>query len=365
MGATNFFHGVSQQTLPTQFRATLSSDVLVPVVVGLAPVHKLKGGASMVNVPYLAIDYGNTVATFGETLRFKPWTLSEFIYAAFQLFNAYDRPAPILINVADPSRHKTDVAQASHPVVSGAVTIQDVDVIRDSVHVVDGTTALVEDTDYVLSYDDDEKLVITLLGTSPPANVSVAYSKMDPTAVTSTDIIGGINVTTGARTGLEVLNSVFTTLDVVPGYLIAPGYSTDPLTAAVMDAKVQSVDGLFHARCGIDLDATTTRTVSAAVTAKGAGTFTDSRMDVFFPRATVGGLQFHISTLWAVIQGVVAFKNHGYPYASASNKRVPIDGLCLEDGTPFPMTRNDANILNAEGIDTCVWWRGGWFTWGN
>lgn len=64
----------------------------------------------------------------------------------------------------------------------------------------------------------------------------------------SDDIIGGIDVSTGAKKGLELVNSVFTKYGVVPGIHHRARYSSDNAVAAVMAAKADSICGLFKGK---------------------------------------------------------------------------------------------------------------------
>ena len=57
--------------------------------------------------------------------------------------------------------------------------------------------------------------------------------------------------------------------------------------------------------------------------------------------------------------------NSGVPYETPSNKPVFIDGLCTSDGTEIVLTKANADVLNAAGINTFLNWIGGWRAWGN
>ena len=67
------------------------------------------------------------------------------------------------------------------------------------------------------------------------ATVSVsAYEYADPSKVAADDIVGGVDGATGKPEGLELVNSVFPMFRILPGTIVAPGWSDDPAVAAVM-----------------------------------------------------------------------------------------------------------------------------------
>ena len=87
------------------------------------------------------------------------------------------------------------------------------------------------------------------------------YEKIDPSAVDKDDIIGGIDISTGAYTGLENLSKVFPLYRLVPGMVLAPGWTHDPEVAAVMTAKASTINGLFKASVLVDVPADTVRKI--------------------------------------------------------------------------------------------------------
>ena len=66
--------------------------------------------------------------------------------------------------------------------------------------------------------------------------------------------MGGVNAATGAETGLEVVRQVFPKLGMVPGILLAPRFSKDPMVCAALQAKCRKINGVFDAVCFVDID---------------------------------------------------------------------------------------------------------------
>jgi len=148
---------------------------------------------------------------------------------------------------------------------------------------------------------------------------------------------------------------------IVPDMILAPGFSDNSNVAAAMAAKAAAINGMFKGRAIVDINAAT---YTAAVTAKTGGSFTEEQI-VCWPCGKLDTMIFHGSTLEAGRIARTDVDNSGVPYESPSNKAVPIDGICLADGTEVILTLAQANILNANGINTFLNFSGGWKAWGN
>ena len=134
-------------------------------------------------------------------------------------------------------KHKKDKKNQSLTFTDGVAAIKDA-VLLDTLKlkVAEAGEALGEN-DYTAAYDDDGTLIITALDTGKLKNVTAAfadYTYLDPSAVTSADIIGGVDNATNEKKGLETLNQVFPLTRLVPGIVMAPGWSHDAAVAAVM-----------------------------------------------------------------------------------------------------------------------------------
>lgn len=375
-------HGVFGNILPTLYRMTQVADVDVPVVVGLAPVHRIAGGATQVNKPFLCLDPGSTLAALGCVTPsaavlgsdWNKWTLNRAFYMCFTILNQFNKPSPVFVNVFNPLVHMTVVPQASLTCTNKVITIPlaTADVIMDSVVVKDttGVTTLVLGVNYVVGYAANGDFQITILDASPTATYKVNYNKVDTSTITATTIIGGTDAN-NRNTGLSVINDVWPQLNIVPGILIAPGYMNNVLVTTAADALVQSVNGQFKARTIVNLDdATNAKSPTTALTMKGTLAAVDSRMDVLWPPiCQFGPLNIDAPTVNAFLQGSVTqdpTMGGGIPYWSISNKLVPgMTGTTLSDGTAITVRPNDATFLNSNGIMTYIQYEEGFFTWGN
>ena len=176
-----------------------------------------------------------------------------------------------------------------------------------------------------------------------------------------------MNAATGAETGLEVVRQVFPKLGMVPGILLAPRFSKDPMVCAALQAKCRKINGVFDAVCFVDIDSS----------ASGARKYTD----VANQKVKQGATSREAYGLWlygkigstiysgSSLAAAAAVYNDGLyndtPNASPSNVSVPISSACLEDGTDVTLTLEQANILNANGICTALKFMNGFVAWGN
>lgn len=219
---SGFLHGVEIIQLLKGVRPIQAVRSSVIGLVGTAP----KGP---VNVPTLIAGSRTEAAQFGAALG----TIPDAIDGIFDQAGA----VVVVINVLDPAVHKTAVVAADY--VFGATT-DTLAVAHDYIHSAvvtsqDLVTTYVEGTDY--SYDSDSGVFTRIAAgaIAAGATVSIGYDRVDDTLVTTADIMGGVDVATGARTGVHALLDAESVTKVQPKILIAPGFtSTVTLTGALI-----------------------------------------------------------------------------------------------------------------------------------
>jgi phage tail sheath protein FI len=359
-------HSVNYSEVPTSITPPVNTAAGLPVIVGTAPVH-LASDPVPANTPLLCYNYGTADAGLGYSEDWNKYTLCEPMYSQFFLFN---RAPVIFINVLDPAVHKAAVAQAEKTIDSDGTVVL-TDPVIPATLVVKKTAsgdALVRGTDYDFAWDSKDRLVISVLeGGALDGELSmfVNYDKVDASAVTAADIIGGVDSTTGAKKGLECLNDIFTMFGMVPGVVLAPGWSENPEVAAVIKAKSGNINEHFKALSLTDIPTSIVKKYSDAVAWKNNNSYTGVDQVVCWPMAKLGEKIFHISSM---VLGAIAqtdSANRDVPYESPSNKELPITGLCLSDGTEVRLALNEAEYLNGQGIVTAINFIGGWRTFGN
>jgi phage tail sheath protein FI len=367
---TTYKRGVTVLEQPTSVSPPVEVAAGLPVVFGTAPIH-LAADQSYVNKPLLAYSKDEFDAAMGYSADWDKYTLCEFARSQFELY----RVAPVVfINVLDPDKHSTEVPAADVPLTAGVAKINQDGVLLSTLIVklaAGDATALEKDTDYTAAFDDSGNVVITRLsgGTIPAgqATLNVAYSRLDTSKVTDADLIGGIDGTTGAYSGLELVNKVFPLFRMVPGQILAPGWSHKPTIAAIMKAKAASINGLFKAIAITDVDSSATGAdlYSEVAAWKSSNSYTDPLQVVGWPMVKLGSEKFHLSTHIAGLNCVTDAKNDDIPFESPSNKQLQADAAVTANGDEVTLGPDQANYLTGQGIITALNFVGGWRLWGN
>lgn len=338
--------GVYAKREETKVSSPNVAEVGIPFFVGAAPAH-LAGEPAAAGTPVLCTSWDEAVAKLGYSEDWESYPLCEAMYSHFQLYGC--QPA-IFLNVLDPSAdglseavEETALAVTDHRAVLAAETLP------DGLTVKSGESELAAGTDY-LAYYADAGLTVELLadgGYYELETLSVTGRKVCPGAVAAEDIAQGV----------DKVDLCMTSVGVVPDLIGAPGWSGDAVVAAVMAAKAENVSGLFDAFALIDVpcgaDGVTSYDQLSAY--KSEHSLTDPRMVLCWPMATLGGLRFHLATHLAGLIAQVDAGNGGIPYESPSNKKLQIDGLCLEDGTPVELSWPQVDLIAGDwGIVTAV-----------
>lgn len=361
-----YFHGVKAQEVATSIISPVATTAGLPVVFGTAPVHLTADPEKNVNKPVICYSWNEAVQNFGYSDDFDSYTLCEAMYTEFKLYAV--QPV-VFVNVLDPKKHKKTVEATEFTVSADKTVIVKDPVVLSTLKVkgtADGTEATL-DTDYTAAFDDDGNLVITLIdggALASSASIFVAYDKVDPTAVTAKDIVGG-TMAGGDVKGLELIDTIYTTLSLVPGIIAAPGWSEDPTVASVMKAKALNIDGLFRCIVLTDIDTGDVKQYADANVWKNKNSYTSVNQVTCWPCVKNGDAVYHMSSHIMGIIGVMDAENDDVPYQSPSNRSLQATGLCLKDGTEIALSLQQANLLNSQGIMTGLNFNGGWKSWGN
>ena len=239
----------------------------------------------------------------------------------------------------------------------------------DTLVVKDGATTLTKNEDYITSFTDDGKVLVSLIEGSSHAGAStltVKSTSIDPSAVKAKDIIGGYDAATDKESGLELIRQVYPRFNMTPGLLLAPGWSQIPEVGIVLGSKCSEINGVFSCECVLDLDGSSTgaKKYSAVGEWKNKNGYTNKHSVVLWPQVKVGKKQYAFSAIFAALTAYTDASNDDVPNLSPSNKMAKITGLVLDDGTEVTLDQNQANLLNSQGIITAINVNG-WRTWGN
>lgn len=362
------FHGVRAEEQEFTPSTPESTPFTVPVYVGTAPVHlSTYSKGAPVNVPMLLTTWEQAKAYMGYSDDWESFTLSEVMYSHFYKF----KTAPfVVINVLDPVTDVAAVPAAAVSFVDGTATLTTSNVVIDddfTVQSSDGATTYARGTDYTASYNSAGRVVVSFIasGTIPPGTTSlqIGFNVIDPTKVTKAEIIGGYDSVTGKRSGLELVEEVFPRFQYVPGLILAPGHSHDPLVGAVMDLKAASINGVFESTAVKDIPAN--MRYLEAVEWKTDNEYTSSLSINGYPRFLSDDKLYHASTLIAGATCVTDANNDGIPYESPSNKPIYVDAPAMDDGSEMFLAKDQADYLNAYGIVTGINFTGQYTAWGN
>lgn len=364
-------HGIGIKENPTQLTIPQDGTSAIQFIVGAAPVNLLDDPYSVTNVPILAARRAEADAALGfsydwgrckeDRSKFM-YTLCQSVYASFNL----SKVSPvILLNVLDPEKHKKVNQPATLKVVNSEAVLEVTGVLRDKTEVTSSGNKLIQDEDYILSFDDDGYLKISLTDQSV-SDITVNSTSIDPSLVTRNDVIGGYDIKSGKNSGLECIEDVFQLHGVVPGLVVCPGWSSDPVVAAAMEMKCTGINGVFRCECVADLDSSKAVTYSLVRDVKEENGLSGTHTAVVWPKVRAAGMDFYYSAVFAAMTAAADIENGDIPYKSPSNKNISISALVLDDekGTEILLPQDKANIVNSYGVITAVKFIT-WKSWGN
>lgn len=354
---------------------------VIEVMVGTTPIRVVKsavialvGTASRGPVNTLTWVKNSTDAEqFGDWIlegrQGENFTIAKSLKAIFDQGNAN----VLVVNVANATANDAAIVAESH-VVDTAGNFKTTFVpFQTGTNAVTVTTnaspvvALVENTDY--THDGYGNFtMINGAGIDIGDTVLISYSKCDFSTIIASTIIGTVNSSTGARTGLKCYATAFTDFGFKPKMFVIPTYSELTTVAAQMQVEAAYYKAIAF------IDAPYGTSVTNAILGRGiSGSInfntTDERAGLCYDDLKVtnpadvsttydkGSLSVH----YAAAQAATDYES-GY-WFSASNRE-----LRNVFGTKFPKAGNgftdpssDANALNEVGIITMMDIR----TWGN
>lgn len=359
-------HGIYTGEQATSLVPMTETEAGLVVAFGTAPVH-LASAPAEANKPVLCYTLKEAVAALGYSDDWEKYTLCEAMKVHFALFNV----APIvLVNVLDSTQHTKSQEKKEIKLESGVATIEDA-ILLGSLKIfktASDTEAAAAGTDYTAAYNDNNAVVVTTLTGGKldgATSVYAAYTAIDATKVTAADIVGGVSNTTGKSTGLELIEEIYPRFGIVPGTMIAPGWSHNTVVAAVMKAKEKNINGHFNAISICDAPTNEVKAYSAVSEWKNKNNYVDNGNILCWPLLTLGGTKYHMSTQLASLLAQVDSENDDIPYYSPSNHSLQADGACLEDGTEVFLSSSTAAYLNGQGVVTALNFIGGWKAFGN
>ena len=364
----SYKHGIEVIENKTSFPNPLSTRYGVQVVLGTAPVNLAEKPYEMANKPVKAANFEEAAKLLGYSEDWDKYTLCESMYASFKVFQV----SPVIfINVLDANKHSKDVSESSYQVVSHQVILKDPGILKDTVKInaLQGgeDKPLSENEDFIMDFDDSGNLVITLLSTGSAygaEEVKASFKVIAPDMVKEEDLIGFYNVETGEETGMEVLRQIYPKYGLVPGVLLAPGWTVKPNIGAALQAKCEGISGIFRTMCLLDLDTKKAKKYTDCLIVKKEMGYDEEHSIVLWPKVTKDGKLYSYSAVYGAMMSYYTVINGDVPYVYPSNKLLNVDGSVLHDDTEILLDQVQAGELNGSGIVT-AFHDNGWKSFGN
>ena len=357
-------HGVFVQEEATALTAPITGSCSIPVVVGTAPVNMVQNPEEVINTPILANSAAEAMAALGYVDDFENYTLCQMMYATN---NIYQVSPAVYINVLDPTKHKKALTETTATVSQMQAKISTKGIIPKGLVVKAASATLTAGTDYTTEFDTDGSLIVNLIEGGKGASatsITVSGNVLDPSMITKTDIVGAYNASTGKESGLEVVRQVYPKLGVVPGLIVAPGWSQIPEVGIAMSAKAANINGVFKAVALVDLDTTKATKYTDCKKIKEDSGFTSAFCYPTWPCVKVGDYVFAMSAVVAALIAYTDASNDDVPSLSPSNEMLGVTGTCLADGTEVTLDQDQGSTVNTYGVATAINMNG-WKLWGN
>ncbi len=353
-----FKHGTSTSEADSKIlgMTTVSNPI---VCIGTAPINM--GDITNVNKAQLIYTAEEATEYFGGTSKIEGYTISEFLSATFNII----KTTPVIcINVLDPSVHKKAM-ETKDIKVDGENKIKlPVGVIPKSLEVKKTSTQEKLTFDGYFNFDGTYTVEITTK-LANLASVDVTYNALDPSMVTDDDVIGGIDLNTLEKKGMEVVNSIFSMYSMIPLVTIAPSFTSDEVRAA-LDTKTSKINNKWGSMSFVDMPEDLK--YGETIEYKKEHNWIDSDQTILYGRCKLGDDLYWPSILGALLMAEVTAGNDGVPYESPSNKNIRASGICYKDETEYidiNLDEEQANLLNANGITTVLKRPNGTVLWGN
>ena len=356
--------------IETQRDASISTNSVtgsynVQVIVGTAPINQSKNMADVINRPVVVRSMQDVIENFGWSDDYEKYTLMQ---AAQMSFRSFPVAPVIMINVLDPSKveHTVAVAEKEVTLIKSGAIISDEGVLADTLVITAGEIKAEKDKDYAATVSASGVVIAALPGGALDGAtvINAGYQKLKPDGVTAEDIIGGLDEN-GVRTGIELIDEIYSQLGILPGILTAPGFSGNPMVAMALEAKAELAGDFSNAIAIVDISTDTATKITDVAAAKDALGVKSRWVTACWPKVIASGKIIEMSVAVSALLQYTCIKNNNIPCESPDNLDIGIDGLVLSDGTEVKITQAQVNdYLNKNGILSCIYMNG-WKCWGN
>ncbi len=358
----SFTHGNygSEKKTSTKPFVTATAPIFI---VGTAAIHM--ADTTNINKVQLITNATQAAKYFGGVLQIagdNPYSINELFDQCF----SYHNVAPIVaVNVLDPKVHKQSVTESAVIVKNKEVELQNNGVLTETITVKKAG----EEVEAIFGtyFKPNGKTVVTL-DDNTITSVDITYDYLDVGLVTKEDIIGSIDPATLKKEGLQLIHEVFPTYSMIPGVIIAPGYSHEPEVKTVLQSVADKINNKYGSMSIVDIP--TSVEFGDVIAYKKEKNIVSEHLIAPYGKLKDGTKIFHHSTALAALMMAIDASNDNVPYESPSNKNLKVQSLVVDDATPgeykeLLLDEDTGNVLNAEGISTAIRRSNGFVHWGN
>ncbi len=338
---------------------SITTSKTVPIYIGTAPLHRVKSENRVINKPLLIsnLEQAQTKLGYRQNDNFDEFTLSAVVFAHFE--NKIEPIGPIVVVVLD-TISNADSTNSTVTIVDGKGIIEG-NALIESILITGKTLGV----DYNLKYNESGVLEISELKKEDPLgdSIEVSYKKSDTSKITDENVIGSYDEETETRTGIQAIQDVYETLNIIPEIVAAPGFSHKKEIEQALVKATSKISDRWEAICYTDIDSDEADSREKAIKWKEDNKYNSKCEKTCWPKFVTGK-----KVLWASIVAVVRklqtdAENDGIPFESSSNKAIDIDGLIVK-GKQIRFSQEKANELNEKGITTAIYSGGKYVLWG-
>lgn len=341
-----FHHGTETKRENGGSVAVSTVDGAIIGIVGTAPI----GAVNELTVCQTTKDFSK----FGVILN-KGFTLPD----AFDILARYASGKVYVVNVLDPTKHKTNVTDETLTQDSNILRAQTAHAGLLNLTLVSDRT-LTEGNDYTVDLQTGEIIL-----KAKHSGLKATYDYADPSKVTEEDIKGGIDSVSGKRKGFELLRDGFNLYGADAKILICPEFDKTASCAAALGTLADQL----HAKAYIQLPKGTS--LSKAIQGRGPmGTINASASNEnvrhFYPYAIGSSNELESLATHAAGLRMKVDVEHGYWFSSSNRELAGVIGMEVPLTARVDDKQSETNQLNAVGITTIFNSFGtGFRLWGN
>lgn len=353
----SFINGIRTKRTISKKTSTSGVDFSVIGLVGTAPIFDVKAENQTVNKPVLITRNDNAVAYFGNNRS--EYTIPAALEA---IFARLDSCKVVVINVFDPSKHKTTKTAESKKIDDDGTLNLPAGFYDLSVK--KGSTNMVEDTDYTVT---DAGIKVKGSNLHAGDTVTLTFTYPDVSKIAVSDIVGGVD-TDGNRTGIEAFKNSLSECGIKPRIIIAPQYSSSLTVGNAIDDLCQK----FRAHGYVTVPETTS--ISEAITSRGE-TSTNSfkihskKVECVYEWVKTYNTfedkyEYRPADAYLAATRVYTDTTYGMHYSTGNQLVKGIEGVKTPVYFDIQDENSDSNLLNAQGITTIIY-DDGYRFWGN